>query len=127
RNEIEIASHLARDLGDPEFIVPLRLKAYKPHLRIAHLQYVNFSNGWAAGLAELLELLTNVYEVPRIGGSRIEDWRASQAHGATNLVHQNEVLTSNWLTFRSVPTALFYCEPPTGFPLEKFQERGLHR
>jgi hypothetical protein len=127
RNEIEIGARLARELSDPKFIIPLRLQPYNPHVRIAQLQYVDFSQSWANGLAELTDLLLNVHKVPRTPGISMEAWLASQAHGATKLVQEDEVLTSNWLSFRSLPTALFYCEPPSGFPLEKFQERGLHR
>src|SRR5438034_2481600 len=67
RNEIEIASKVASKLKDPKFIIPMRIDPYEPHFRIAHLQYVDFSKSWADGLAEVVDLLVNVYKVPRPG------------------------------------------------------------
>ena len=127
RNEIEIGTTLAKQLGDANFIVPLRLRPYESPFLIAHLQYVDFSTSWAAGLAELSELLENVYKVPRPHRAPLQNWKTSQAEGATQLVEAHEPLASNWLSFQSVPTALFYCEPPTGFPLDAFQRRNAHK
>lgn len=126
RNEIEIGARLSKELGDPKFIIPLKLQSYEPHFRIAHLQYINFSNGWAKGLAELVDLLLNVHKVLRVREVEIRPWITAQAYGASKLVQRDEVLTSNWLDFKSTPTALFYSEPPSGFSLERFQARNLH-
>src|SRR5688572_5500424 len=62
RNEIEIGAQLSRLLKDPEFIIPLRLKPYDAPFRIVQAQYVDFSESWACGLAELIELVSNVYK-----------------------------------------------------------------
>lgn len=127
RNEIEIASQLARQLNDPEFIIPLRLRPYESPFRIARAQYVDFSKSWAAGLAELVELLSTTYNIPKKPRRALEPWLAAQSHGATRLIQRRERLTSNWLRLQSAPSAILYCEPPSGFPLTKFQERTLHR
>lgn len=127
RNEIEIASKLSNDLKDHEFIIPLKLKAYDSPFRIAHAQYVNFSESWATGLAELVELLAATYKVPKQPGRPMEGWLATQTRGATRLIQQNERLNSNWLRFKGLPALIRYCEPPSGFPVEKFQERTLHQ
>jgi len=127
RNEIEIASKLSYELKDTEFIIPLKLKAYDSPFRIAHAQYVDFSRSWASGLAELVELLATTYKVPKQPGRPMEGWLATQTHGATRLVQQNERLNSNWLRFKGLPTFIRYCEPLAGFPIDKFQERTLHQ
>ena len=127
RNEIEIASQLAKELNDTEFIIPLKLKAYQSPFRIARAQYVDFSRSWAAGLAELADLLTTTYKIPKKAGRTVEPWLAAQSRGATRLIERRERLTSNWLRLQSLPGTVHYCEPPTGFPLGKFQERSLHR
>jgi hypothetical protein len=127
RNEIEIASELARTLNDRELIIPLRLAPYQPHFRIAHLQYIDFSRSWADGLAELVDLLVNIHKLPRRSGRPMEDWLVAQSTGATRLVQKQERLTSNWLLFRTLPRTINYCEPPSGFPLEQFQNKALHR
>src|SRR6266849_6942601 len=78
RNEIEIGAQLSSSLNDPEFIIPLRLKTYEAPFRIVQAQYVDFSEGWAAGLAELVELISNVYKIPRRrSGKPIADWLIS--------------------------------------------------
>src|SRR6266403_367069 len=64
RNEIEIGAQLATELKDREFIIPLRLEPYQAPFRIAQAQYIDFSS-WAAGFAELVDLLVNVHRIPR--------------------------------------------------------------
>ncbi|MCC6611668.1 MAG: toll/interleukin-1 receptor domain-containing protein [Burkholderiales bacterium] len=127
RNEIEIASQLAKQLNDPEFIIPLRLKAYESPFRIARTQYVDFSDSWAAGLAEVVDLLSTTYKIPKKPGRSVGPWLASLSRGATRLIQRRERLTSNWLRLQTLPSTLHYCEPPSGFPLSRFQERTLHR
>ena len=128
RNEIEIGAELSRDLNDSEFTIPLRLSPYKAHIRIAHLQYIDFSKSWANGLVDLTKLLLETQNLvanrtqQRISG----DWLISQSDGATHLVQLEERLSSNWLEIQSRPNNLYYCEPPSGFPVEKFQQRDLH-
>ena len=126
RNEIEIGSELARELNDSEFIIPLRLAPYKPHFRIAHLQYIDFSHSWAEGLAELVELSINVHKIPRRPGRPTDQWMAAQGAGATRLVQKQERLTSNWLLFRRLPQTIYYCEPPAGLIAAQFQNKANH-
>jgi hypothetical protein len=127
RNEIEMGANLSTQLKDPKFIIPLRLESFNPHFRIAQSQYIDFSKSWANGLAELIDLLLNIHKIPRAREVKMHPWISAQAQGARKLVARDEVLASNWLTFKSVPAALVYSEPPSGFPLEKFQERTLHK
>lgn len=126
RNEIEIGAQLARKLNDREFIIPLRLEPYEAPFRIVQTQYVDFSQKWAAGLAELVDLLVNVHGIPRRPGRPMEDWLGAQSQGATRLVQHPERLISNWLIFRRLPRFIRYCEPPSGFPIARFQDRALH-
>lgn len=126
RNEIGIGARLASELNDREFIIPLRLKPYEPPFQIVQAQYVDFSHSWAAGLAELVDLLVNVHNIPRRSGRPMEDWLAAQSVGATRLVQHPERLTSNWLLLRRLPRFIRYCVPPSGFPIEHFQDRTLH-
>lgn len=126
RNEIEIAAQLAQQLSDPEFIIPLRLKDYQPHFRIAHLQSVDFANGWGAGLAELVELLSTFKHIGRRGGRPMQDWLSAQMLGATSLVARSERLLSNWLSVKTLPSVVRYCERLGAFPIERFQDRNQH-
>ena len=45
RNEIQIASDVARGLKDDSFVVPLRTKPYQSPFLIAQAQYINFERG----------------------------------------------------------------------------------
>lgn len=126
RNEIEIGAQLSRELKDREFIIPVRLERYEAPFRTVQAQYVDFSRSWADGIAELADLLVNVYRIPRRPGRPMEDWLAVQSAGATRLIRHPEHLTSNWLIFRKLPRFIRYCEPPSGFPIARFQDRALH-
>lgn len=126
RNEIEIAAQLRARLNDPHFTIPLRLENFDPHFRIAHLQYVDFKKSWADGLAELVELFVNTYKVPRRDGRPMQVWLGAQTAGSTRLVQKREPLVSNWLRFRSLPEAIYYCVPPSGLPLQQFQNKAVH-
>lgn len=126
RNEIEIATAVARTLQDPEFIIPLRLASYPAPFRIAHLQYIDFASSWANGFIELSELLLANKSLPRsTGGHALDQWLVDQTAGSTELVARSETLVSNWLPFKSCPSKLFYCEPPFGFDLQRFQMRDV--
>lgn len=82
RNEVQIASDVAGKIGDQEFIIPLRLAAFEAPFLIAHAQYIDFQRGWAAGLAELLNVLDETYKVPRQGRDQSATWREVQlVHG----------------------------------------------
>lgn len=123
RNEIEIASQLAKQLDDPEFIIPLRLEDYEAPFRVVQAQYIDFKHSWAGGLAELVDLLVNVHNLPRSEVQRLDSWKITQAVGARELVKRSERLTSNWLRLSHFPTTIQYCVPPSGLPLERFQNR----
>jgi len=126
RNEIEMATGLAKQLGDREFIIPLRLEPYESPFRIAQAQYVDFKEGWGPGFAELAELLSQFPSLRKEPGRSTEAWLGAQRSGATKLIEKQERLSSNWLLFRGIPKNIHYCEPPVGFQTERFQHRNLH-
>lgn len=126
RNEIQIGSDLSKKLDDKTFIIPLRLEDFEPPFLTAHLQYINFKNSWATGLAELIELL-DTKEVPRGQPGPMQTWLDLHAEGSTKLLRKTEPLVSNWLEIRSQPSVIRYCEPPFGSSLERFQNRQCHR
>lgn len=110
RNEIQIASEVARKIDDNAFIIPLRMEPFEAPFLIAHAQYIDFTRGWARGLSELLETLQDTYHVPRSAGAEEEIWREIQLiHGKT-LVAEPERLISNWLSIDQLPTKIRYYE-----------------
>ena len=78
RNEIQIASDVARKIGDSAFIIPLRMESFEAPFLIAHAQYIDFARGWTRGLAELLITLQDTYRVPRNAGHSDTIWRDIQ-------------------------------------------------
>jgi hypothetical protein len=127
RNEIEIAAQLSQQLRDPEFIIPLRLKDFEAHFQIAQLQYVDFANGWGVGLMELVELLSTLNRIGRRGGRPMQDWLSAQTLGATSLIPRKEWLMSNWLSVKTLPSLVQYCERLGAFPIKRFQDRTQHQ
>ena len=108
RNEIQIASNVARKIGDSAFIIPLRMEPFEAPFLIAHAQYIDFTRGWARGLAELLETLHETYRVPRNAGDSDAIWREIQLiHGKT-LVDAPKRLISNWLSINELPKKIRY-------------------
>ncbi len=125
RNEIEIGATLAKQMGDEAFIIPLRLETYDTPFRIAQAQYIDFKGGWATGLAELTTLLEEK-GVPRGNPSEVRSWLDTHAEGASRLLNRSEPLMSNWLELKGQPSHIFYCEPPVGATLDRFQHRQCH-
>jgi hypothetical protein len=108
RNEITIASDVARKIGDPRFIIPLKLGNFDAPFLIAHSQYIDFSRGWSDGLHELLTVLQDEYKVPLSTEPSTEVWTSLQAIHGRKLEQSPEHLISNWLKVRKLPETLFY-------------------
>jgi hypothetical protein len=108
RNEIQIASEVARKIGDTRFIIPLKLGNFDAPFLIAHAQYIDFSRGWSVGLYELMAVLQDEYRVPRSSEPTAEVWTSLQAIHGRKLEQRTEHLVSNWLRVRKIPGALFY-------------------
>lgn len=125
RNEIEMATNLARQLGDDSFIIPLRLETYDAIFRIAHAQYIDFKRSWATGLVELTELLRD-QGVHRGSTGSLESWLESHSDGSDRLKQRSEPLVSNWLQIEGQPKNIRYIESRAGASLERFQNRRLH-
>ena len=103
RNEIQIASDVARKISDSEFIIPLRLSAFEAPFLIAHSQYINFEQSWSKGLTELLEVLEGCPAIKRHKIESSSNWKDIQLiHGKT-LVAEPERLISNWLAISAAP------------------------
>lgn len=108
RNEIQIASEVARKIGDPRFIIPLRLGTFDAPFLIAHAQYIDFSRGWSTGLHELMSALQDEYKVPLSNEASTEVWSSLQAMHGRKLEQRPENLISNWLRVRKLPEKIFY-------------------
>jgi hypothetical protein len=125
RNEIQIASDLARKLEDKAFIIPLRLDAYEAPFLIAQTQYIDFKASWARGLAELVALMRDK-QFPRGSPGAMETWLDAQSAGSDKLLERSEPLVSNWLQVSRQPKSIHFCESPVGTQLEPFLNRLNH-
>jgi hypothetical protein len=116
RNEIQIATTKGKELKDDEFIIPLRLEHYDAPFNIVHAQHIDFSKGWAIGLADLLETLAT-YNVPKAATNSPEFWRAVQLARGKEPVQVEENLISNWLKFKSLPAKIHFYDFNAGISI----------
>ena len=111
QEEIGIATEVARELGDPKFIIPLRLKPYKKIFGIGELQYLDFVGGWANGLGQLLDTLEKE-EVPKTKEPKINPaWASVRRRMSLSVEKRPERLTSNWIEIRKFPKRIYFIEP----------------
>jgi hypothetical protein len=112
QEEIEIGLDLAKELKDPRFVIPLRMRPYKKLFGIGGLQYVDFVRGWAEGFEKLLEILKRQKVPARTGDAMIQpNWELYRRRGAIALKQEPERLTSNWLRISEAPDVITYFEP----------------
>lgn len=122
QEEIGIATDLVKELNDPRFIIPLRLKPFKKLFGIGELQWVNFLGSWANGLHDLLDTLEK-QNVPRaVDGVINPNWENYRKRLATKVENAPEVLTSNWLRVASLPDTIRYYYPPGPINLDSMEK-----
>lgn len=104
QDEIDIAVDLAERLGDPRFIIPLRLENAQRVKGVGDAIPVDFVRGWGEGLSALATALQR-QKVPRTADdTRINpNWEVFRRRGAIPLVNEPERLTSNWLRITDAP------------------------
>jgi TIR domain len=111
QEEIGIASDLAKQLGDPKFIIPLRLERFKKLFGIGELQYVDFVRGWAEGLNNLVTHLKR-QKVPYNSDKAIDpNWETFRRRGAIQIKNEPERLTSNLLRVLEQPDKIRFFLP----------------
>lgn len=109
--EIEIAEELKRSLPDEKFIIPLRLRPHRKLFGIGSLQWIDFTHGWAEGLAALLRELAK-QEVPKRNDIAINPaWAAYQRRRLLDVESSPETLTSNWLRVLHMPDRVHFLTP----------------
>jgi hypothetical protein len=112
QEEIGIALDLVKQLPDPKFIVPLRLKPYKKVLGIGEIQYVDFVRGWAEGLDNLFDKLARLKAKGNPSAIQINpNWELFRRRSAIPVINEPERLTSNWMRVAECPDAIHYFEP----------------
>src|SRR5581483_2021825 len=74
----------------------------------------DFQRGWAAGLAELLDVLSATYKLPRQSSDQSAIWREVQVIHARTVSATPERLISNWLAIEQLPAKLRFFELRAG-------------
>lgn len=112
QEEISIAEDVSKELGDPRFIIPLRLENHKKLFGISDLQHVDFVGSWASGLRDLLEVLER-QQVRRSTENVVisQEWENYKARLAIKVEDSPETLMTNWLRISSIPDLIRYYEP----------------
>lgn len=112
QEEIGIGLDVTRELGDPRFIIPLRLEKFKKVFGIGELQYIDFVGSWAKGLRDLIDAL-NKQRVPRQQDKIIinPNWENYKNRLSVSINETPETLTSNWLRISSIPDFIHYYQP----------------
>lgn len=112
QEEIGIAEDLAKELDDPNFIIPLKLKKFKKLFGIGGLQYIDFEKHWADGLDKLLKYLAKEKVPCDTSAIRISpNWEQYRRRNAIAMKPEPELLTSNWLRIMEIPGVIRYYEP----------------
>jgi hypothetical protein len=112
QEEISIATDVGKQIGDKRFIIPLRLEVFKKLFGISDLQWVDFLEGWAGGLHDLLDTIEK-QSVPRALMPAINpNWENYRKRLAIKVEEKPEVLTSNWLRAANLPDTIRYYYPP---------------
>lgn len=124
RNELEIASQVAREIGDDNFIIPLRVMPHPSIFRIAQAQYIDFfTSGWAHGLTELLERFNELGIVGSHNRRESSLWQELQMLHRRALVAAPELLVSNWLCLAEPPPRIAFYDFSGGISIDHADAR----
>lgn len=111
QEEIGLASHVAKTIGDNGFIIPMRLERYAPTFGVANTQFVDFEKSWAIGLDRLLDELQKA-GVPKANAGRAisQNWETIRRQLSVPLRRETERLYSNWTRVTEVPDWIRFFE-----------------
>lgn len=125
QDDLDIALEMSREMGDPRFVIPLRLEAGRKVKGVGDAVAVDFVRGWGEGVGLLLDALRR-QKVPRSAATPAIDpnWEVFRRRGAVPLLDEAERLTSNWLRVAEGPEIIRYFEI-TGARERKFLDRAL--
>lgn len=106
--ELAVAEGVARTLGEDRFIIPVKVDdlPYGEHnIQINRLNAINFTNGWAPGLAELLRTLReDLIPTPEpAGASCVASWWNTNRLNHEILRNKPETLWTNWFPLKGIP------------------------
>lgn len=115
RNELSVADTLKKSLGDPEFIIPVRIDDVPFSdfpIQVHQLNAIDFSRDWGAKLIELLDTLeaANVQRHQHDRTAEFEAWRDSFTRKAVFIEEAEERVLTNWLPISALPPSVNFYE-----------------
>ena len=116
-DEIAIALRVMRKERLGNFLLPIVLEhVEEPNPELIRLNHTDFSIGWAAGLARLLDRLAKLATPRRDGPAKgsMKRWLDLQGHLAGAVTGETSSYTSNWLPILSLPPLVRYVGTPAG-------------
>ncbi|OSI24808.1 TIR domain-containing protein [Bradyrhizobium canariense] len=115
RNEISVADTVRKALKDPEFIVPVRIDdvAFGDlPIQIHQLNTIDFTSGWGAKLADLVDTLTKA-GVPRVVTdltAEFDRWRQASVRSDVVVERGEESLLTSILPIVRLPEEISFYE-----------------
>jgi hypothetical protein len=115
RNEISVADAVRKSLKDPEFIIPVRIDdvAFGDlPIQIHQLNTIDFTSGWGAKLADLVDTLTKA-GVPRVVTdltAEFDRWRQASVRSDVVVERGEESLLTSILPIVRLPEEISFYE-----------------
>jgi hypothetical protein len=115
RNEISVADAVKKSLKDPEFIIPVRIDDIPfgdLPIQIHQLNAIDFTTGWGAKLAVLVETLTKA-RVPRIVtdlSAEFDRWRQASMRSDVVVERGEEPLLTSVIPIVRLPDEISFYE-----------------
>ncbi|MBX3323932.1 MAG: toll/interleukin-1 receptor domain-containing protein [Phycisphaeraceae bacterium] len=130
--ELAVAEGVARALGEDRFIVPIKIDdlPYNEHnIQINRLNALDFANGWATGLAELLKALRDdsIPTPETAGASCVASWWNTNRLNHEIVEHKPETLWTNWFPLRKPPSRMWVWRIPEDAKLPQSFRYPTHR
>ena len=119
RNELSVADAVRKALGDPAFIIPIRLDevAFSAFPILVHqLNAIDFSRSWGGKLIELLDTLETA-NVPRSAGDQPQEfarWRQDAMKTAALVSIAPEPVVTSLSPVKALPSEVRYLEYNAG-------------
>lgn len=131
RNELNQAIQIAKKHGFEDFIIPLKVDDIPQHdicIELQRIISVEFYNGWANGLAQLLEKLQKqgVPKSDKFTPDAVSSWWRNRFNANAGLRNEQEELLSNWFEIDTLPNKLYhYTYQPFVKDIEDFDQSNL--
>lgn len=113
KQEIAVAQKVKKQLGDANFIIPLRIDPELSYddisVDVIRLNSIDFTESWAKGLAELVQALAE-QQCPKSLESvtGCVNMLNTLMHGERMPVKREEIFDSNWFGLQNVPSVLYF-------------------